>query len=168
MALTEVDCLVSVVSTWLVNTGGSSLIRALIHCSLHLVEEVIDVEQVTLRFQIWHRKRVVWLRHRRNLWTTVAIHCHHRLRWHVINQGTAGDWKSVERHQTLADLWVGSWIDLTTLGIAEEVVQDIETTLSLIVIDSRGVVTNVGGVMLNWVVAHAISLRLLWLVVTVV
>lgn len=74
----------------------------------------------------------------------------------------------MERHQALADLWVGSWIDLTTLGIAEEVVQDIETTLSLIVIGSRSMVTNVGGVMLNWVVAHAISLRLLWLVVTVV
>ena len=48
VALTEVDSLMSVMSTWLLNTGGSSSIRALVYGRLHLLEELINVHEIVL------------------------------------------------------------------------------------------------------------------------
>lgn len=48
VALTEVDSLMSVMSTWLLNTGSSSSIRALVYGRLHLLEELINVHEIVL------------------------------------------------------------------------------------------------------------------------
>jgi hypothetical protein len=51
----------------------------------------------------------------------------------IIGQATPVDWDALELHQTLSNLCVGVRIDLTTLRITKEVIQSIESTLSVVI-----------------------------------
>ena len=58
---------------------------------------------------------------------------------HVVRHTTV-DWDTLKSHQTLSNLGVRGGIDLTTLGITEEVIQDVVATLSVV---ECGVLANI-------------------------
>jgi len=63
--------------------------------------------------------------------TTVAINRNERRTGLDVFGDTATlNWKSLQGHQTLANLVVGCRVDLSALGITEEVVQGIKVALS--------------------------------------
>jgi hypothetical protein len=158
--------LVGVVASWLVDAGGCGGAGALVDGGLHLIEEVVDVEEVALRLQVRHWERVVRLRHRGDARTvTTTSYCHQGLRGHVVNQGSALDGEAVKVHQALADLGVRRRVDVAAFRITEEVVQSVKPALPWVV---GCVVAHVGSVLVDWVVDWAVALSLLGLVVAVV
>lgn len=164
--LPEAHGLVRVVAAGLVDAGGGGGAGALVDGGLHLVEEVVDVEEVALRLQVGHGERVVRLWHRGDAWAvTASSYCHQRLRGHVVDQGSALDGKAVKVHQALADLGVRSWVDVAAFRITEEVVQGVKPALPWVV---RCVLAHVSCVLVDWVVDRPVALWLLRLVVTVV
>ena len=123
VTLSEVDSLVSVVGTWLLNACCSCSIGALIDGRLHLLEELIDVHQIILGSQVGHRwESVLVLRH----WPSVSsltIHRNHlRSSWNVLGNGSTVHHVALQSHQSLANLVIGSRVDLSALGVAKEVI----------------------------------------------
>lgn len=82
----------------------------------------------------------------------------------VVGKSTSMNRNALQLHQPLANLSVGAWVDLTTLSIAEEVIQGIKATLSVII---GGVLTEIAS-MGNRVVDWAIGGGLLRGVVSIV
>ena len=155
-----------VVASGLVDASCRGGAGALVDGGLHLVEEVIDVEEVVLGLQVGHREGVVGLGHRGDAGAvSTTSYCHQGLRGHVVNQGSALDGEAVELHQALADLGVRRWVDVATLGITEEVIQGIKPALSWVVVC---VLAHVGCVLVDWVVDWPVTLRLLGLVEPIV
>ena len=149
----------------LVDAGGGGGAGALVDGGLHLVEEVVDVEEVALGLQVGHWEGVVWLRHRGDAGAVTASYGHQGLRGHVVNQGSALDGEAVKVHEALADLGIRCWVDVATLGITEEVIQGVKPALSWVVVC---VVAHLSRVLVDWVVHWAVALGLLRLVVSVV
>ena len=52
---------------------------------------------------------------------------------HVVGKSATVDWNSLQSHQPLADLGIRGRVNLSALGITEEVVQRIVSTLSIVV-----------------------------------
>lgn len=160
--MSEVHGLVCVVASGLVDAGGSGGAGALVDGGLHLVEEVVDVEEVALGLQVGHWEGVVRLGHRGDAGAVPASsYCHQGLRGHVVNQGSALDGEAVKLHQALADLGVRRWVDAATLGITEEVIKGVKPALPWVV---ACVLAYVGCVLVDWVVDWPVALRLLGLV----
>lgn len=105
MALSEVDGLVSVVCTWLLDTSCSCGVRTLVDSRLHLFEELIDVHQIILGPQVGHRwESVLVLRH----WASVSSMAvdRHQLRssWKIFGESSIVN--ALELHQSLTNLVV--------------------------------------------------------------
>jgi hypothetical protein len=105
VALSEVDGLVSVVSTGLLNTCCSCCVGALVDCRLHLLKELIDVHQIILSSKVGHRwESVLVLRH----WTSVSSVAINRHQlgpsWKIFGKSSIVD--ALELHQSLANLVV--------------------------------------------------------------
>lgn len=62
------------------------------------------------------------------------------------------DWKSGKSHQALANLGIGSWVDLSALGVAKELVQGIVISLSVVVGCMLADVTSMADWIVNWTV----------------
>lgn len=90
--MSEVDSLVGVVGTWLLNARCSCGIRALIDGRLHLLKELIDIHQVILGSQVRHRwKSVLVLRHWASV-SSMAIHRDHlRSSWDILGYAATMD-----------------------------------------------------------------------------
>jgi len=74
VALSKIDSLVRIVSTWLLNACCSCSVGALIDSRLHLLEELIDVHQIILGSQVRHRwESVLMLGHGASV-SPVTIH----------------------------------------------------------------------------------------------
>ena len=137
MALTEVDGLVSVMSTWLLDSSGGSSVRALIDGRLHLLQKLINVHQIILGSQVWHRwKSVLMLWHGASMTSMASMafnrnHCGSSR--NVVGESASGDGNALELHKTLTHLGIRTRVNLAALGITEEVIQDIETTLSVVI-----------------------------------
>jgi hypothetical protein len=62
------------------------------------------------------------------------------------------DWKSGKSHQALANLGIGSWVDLSALGVDKELVQGIVISLSVVVGCMLADVTSMADWIVNWTV----------------
>lgn len=112
------------------DTCSGYMVVTLIHSSLHLFEELIDVDQIILGAGVAHRGEMVSLsRH----WTagTVstagATNCHSGrdllVLWHrAVDQRKL---KAVEAKQTLADRGVRGRVELAPFEVTEELVQSV-------------------------------------------
>jgi hypothetical protein len=94
-----------VVSAGLGNAGGSDILVALVDSVLHLLEELIDVDQIVLGADVGHRRKVVT----RSLGAAGAVtatadrnRCRHLLifRYRAIENGKL---QSLQAEETLAD-----------------------------------------------------------------
>lgn len=94
-----------------------------------------------------------------------ASNRHHWRGWHVVHKSAALDGKTVQLHQTLADLRIRRGINLTPLRITKKIVQDIEAALSLVV---GSVMAYVTSLLVDGVVNGPIALWLLRLIVSIV
>lgn len=163
MRRAEAKGLVGVVSTWLLDTSsGSSVgVGALVDGGLHLLEELINVHQVGFGSKVGHGRESVLLL--RKPMTSMAIHSNHGwASWHVVGDGATVKRNTLEGNQSLANLSIGSWVDLTALSISKEVVQGVIAPSSIkksrVVL--AGDITTVGGIV-DWA-----SIRRSLLVVT--
>lgn len=105
------------------------------------------------------------LGHRCNSRTMAASpNCHHWLRWHIVDKSSALDGEAVQLHQSLTHLRIRGWINLTTLGIAKEVIQNVKSPFPRVV---RGMVTQVCCMLVDRIVHGTIALWLLGLIVAV-
>jgi hypothetical protein len=78
--------------------------------------------------------------------TSVAMAVNGYKRWpsrHVVREAAAVDWKSLQSHQSLADLSIRRGINLSALGITEKLIQGIEVALSVII---GSMLTNISSV----------------------
>lgn len=82
----------------------------------------------------------------------------------VLGETTTMNWDALECHQSLADLMVRSRIDLTTLGIPEELVQGVVISLAGII---GGMLANISSVT-DGVVNRSVRRRLLRGIVAIV
>jgi hypothetical protein len=87
--------------------------------------------------------------------------------WHVVNNGATVDGNSVEGHQALANLRIGAGIDLTSLGIAEKVIEGFVSTLSVVVCSMLADIPTMSYAVVNWASMESLLL-LLGLVVPIV
>lgn len=62
------------------------------------------------------------------------------------------DWDALQLHQTLTDLGIRTWVNLTTLSITEKIVQGLEATLSVVVGGMLAEVTSVADGIIDWAV----------------
>lgn len=80
--------------------------------------------------------------------------CNHlRSSWNVLLNCTTMEWKSLESHQSLANLSVRSWVNLTTLSITKEFVQGLKSTLAAVI---GSVLTHIASVV-DWIVDGGIT-----------
>lgn len=150
-----------VVSAGLLDASSSSRVRALVDRGLHLLQEVVDVEEIRLGSQVRHwREGVLVLGHGRTA-ASVAVDRHHRrARWHVVRHAACLDRHALQEGQAAADFSVGCRVDLPALGITKEVIQGV-IALSIII---TPVLAKVGSVV-DGIVHWAIRAGLLRLVV---
>lgn len=113
MALAEVDTGMSVVGSWLLDTGCCCGIGVLVDGRLHLLKELIDVHEIGLGADSWQGESILVLRHVSTVVVTaVAINRNQRWSgWDVLGDSTTMDWKSLKGHQALADLSIGAGIN---------------------------------------------------------
>lgn len=66
------------------------------------------------------------------------------------------DWETGESHQALANLGIGSRVDLTALGVTEKLVQGIVISLSVVISCMLADVTSVADGIVNWTVGSGL------------
>lgn len=106
------------------NTGGSDVVITFIDCVLHLLQELINVDQVALRPDIAHwRQMVCWCR---SVWAVAtAANCHSGRHGLILWNRSVdyGKLKTLETEETLADSGVRVEIELASLQVAKELVK---------------------------------------------
>lgn len=154
---------VGVVGAGLLDTSSRGRVGALVDGGLHLLQELVDIEEIGLGSQVGHgRERVLVLGHGRAACAVATDRHHGRAGRHVVMHSPALDRDTLEEGEAVSDLSVGCGVDLTTLGIAEEVVQSI-VTLAVVVATAMAKV----GSMVYGVVHRAVRAGLLRLIVAV-
>jgi hypothetical protein len=110
-----------------VNTCLSGLVGVLVDSALELLQELVNIEKITLRPQVGERQgvRVVhrWVCRLSNHGTTVAVLTHTTAL--VAAATTAAENRelhSLEAHQSLANIIVSVRVNGTAFGIAEKLV----------------------------------------------
>jgi hypothetical protein len=117
------------------NTGSSHILIAFVDSVLHLLKELINVDQIVLSPNIGHGGQVVT----RGLVSTTAITtaaANRNRRRHLLvfrDRATEeGKLKGLETQQTLADRGIGIRVELAALQVAEKFVQRIVPALTVI------------------------------------
>jgi hypothetical protein len=124
-----------IVGTGLGNSRSSHVLLALVDRVLHLLQELINVEQIALAPHIRHRGQVVCgglaAARAESTAATNSNGGRHRL---IFGHRTIqdGKLKRLESYETLADGGIGVRVKLAPLQIAEELVQRIVTALAII------------------------------------
>lgn len=84
VALTEVHTGVSVVSAWLLDSRGGCGVGVFIDGRLHLLQELVDVHQVSLGSQVWQGQGVLVLWHGTAMTSMMIIKRNHGWGVHVV------------------------------------------------------------------------------------
>ena len=124
------------------------LVGVLVHCRLHLLENLVKLDEVLLCAGIRHRRKIVVLRQRprtRGCGTAAAttanrpLHAGSRSR-HVVTRRRQRSVRHgehpVERQERLVDLGIRVGLYLASLGASEEVVDHLH--LALAVVEATG------------------------------
>ena len=69
---------------------------------------------------------------------------HRRTSRNIIRETTSMDRNALKLHQTLSNLGVGTRVDLTALRITEEIIQSLESTLSVVIRSMLTKITSMG------------------------
>lgn len=159
LALAEVDSNVSVVSSSILDASCGCEVGILVDSVLHLLEELINVQKVILGSQVGHWwQGILVVRSMGDMavgdsvssTSSSSANCNHS--WSLLLDVVCGDQLvcagSGKRNKTLSYLVIRGRVDLTALGITEEVIESIEATLSGIICS---MLTNISG-MADWVV----------------
>jgi len=126
---------------------------------------LINVHEIILGSQAWQWEGILVLGHGGMVVTPVTIDRNERWGGVDVFRKTAPlDGDSLQRHQPLAHLRVGGWVDLSAFGVAKEFVQGIIVALSGII---SGVLANISSVT-DWVVDRSVRSGLLRGVIGVV
>jgi hypothetical protein len=146
------------------DTSGRSGVAVLIDSGLHLLEELINVHEISLGTNSGQWKSILVLRLVSTVVTAVTINRYQRwTSWNVIRDAATVDWKTLQCHQALANLSIRAGVNLTTLGITKELVQGVVSALASVI----GRVLKITA-MADWVVDWGVRGLLLRGVVTVV
>jgi hypothetical protein len=130
-----VHATVNVMSTGLGDASSCYILVALVDGVLHLLEELVDVEQVVLGSDVGHRGKVVSRRlgATRAVTTTAADgdRCRDLL---VFRNGAIedGELESLQAEETLANGGIGVRIELATLKVAEELIERVVAALAIV------------------------------------
>jgi hypothetical protein len=130
-----VHATVNVMSTGLGDASGRYILVTLVDSVLHLLKELVDVEQIVLGSDIGHGRKVVSRRLRATRAVATAAADRDRCRNLLIFRNRAiedGQLESLQAEKALADRGVGVRIELATLEVAEELVQCIVATLAIV------------------------------------
>jgi hypothetical protein len=124
-----------VVSTRLSHAGSGNVLVALVDGVLHLLQELINVDQIVLGADVRHWRKMV----RGRMTTARAVatttgdrnSSRHRL---ILGNRAIQNWKlkGLETEQALADSRIGVGIELASLQVTEELVQSIVPTLAVV------------------------------------
>jgi len=123
------DAGVRVVSAWLLYACGSSLVGVLVDSALKLLQELINVQQITLSPEVRKRQRVWvmhwWMSRLSNHCATLTIVRHAATR--IAACAATENWKlhSLKTHEPLTDIVVGVRVNGSALGVTEELVKSI-------------------------------------------
>jgi hypothetical protein len=137
VASAVVHATVDVVRARLSHTCGSYVLVALIDGILHLLKELIDIDQIVLGANIGHRREVISRSRRtaRAVSPTTATcdrdGCGHGL---IFRYWAVENWQleSLEAKKPLPNGGIRAGIELTTLQVTEELVQRVVTPLAII------------------------------------
>ena len=151
--MSEVDGLMSVVCSRLLDTCCCGGVRTLVDGRLHLLQELINVHEIVLGSKIWHWWECILMLGHWTTVTSVAINRNHGWAgWHVIRNSSTMDWDSLQSHQSLSDLSIRRRVNLTALCITEEVVQGIVTALSVVVRGMLAEITAMAHRVIDWTI----------------
>lgn len=119
------------------NTGSSHILIAFVDSVLHLLEELINVDQIVLSPNIGHGGQVVTRRlgSTTAITTTAAAANRNGSRHLLVFRDRAteeGKLKGLETQQTLADRGIGIRVELAALQVAKKFIQRIISALTVI------------------------------------
>lgn len=140
--LTVTEAQGEVMRSRLVHTSGSCGVGVLVHCALHLLENLIDLDQVILGADIGHGRESVMLLVGSVTAMTVDRdnrRCREVLCW---ERSRVNGECTVQRHQSLADLRIRGRIKLAALGLTEEIVQGVISALAVVKLGSSSMVAH--------------------------
>jgi hypothetical protein len=126
---------VHVVSAGLSNAGSGNILVTLVDGVLHLLQELINVDQIVLSADIGHRREMVC----RSMTTARAV-ATTTGNWHsgrhglILRNGAIQDWKlkGLETEQALADGRIRVGVELASLQVTEELVKSIVPPLAIV------------------------------------
>lgn len=106
-----------------VAAGGRTAV--LVDGALHLLQDLVDLLQVTLGSQVWHGWQIVVLVHGAVCGVAAADGWQSGSGSHVLGtEATGVDGKgTVERHQRSSNVGVVGWVKAPPLGVSKEIVQ---------------------------------------------
>lgn len=125
------------------NPGSSSGVGVLIDGALHLLEDVVNLDEVILGANVAHGRQRVMLLVRSM--SARSVDCNDSRGREVLSgqRARVERKRAMQRHQSLADLRIRRRIEVTALGIPEKFVQGIKCALAGVVLGSSRVVANV-------------------------
>lgn len=108
---------------WVVAAGGRTAV--LVHGALHLLQDLVDLLEVTLGSQIWHGWQVVVLVHGAVCRVAATDSWESGCGSHVLGTKATGVDRqgSVEGHQGSSNLGVVGWVKAPPLGVSKEIIQ---------------------------------------------
>jgi hypothetical protein len=125
-----------VVGTGLSHASGSHVLITLVDGVLHLLQELVDVDQVVLGADVGHRRQVVRRSRRTAGAVATAATAHRDTSRHglVLWDGSVqnGKLKRLETQQALAHGGVRVGVELAALEITKELVQGVVSALAVV------------------------------------
>lgn len=136
--------------------GTGRRAAVLVHSALHLLQDLVDLLQVSLGAQVGHGRQIVVLVKGAGCRRTASDGREGRCSGHVLGaKSSRVDGKgAVKWHQRPPDVGVVAWVKTPPLGMSKEIVEIIVTTTSAVIrsIVAQGLSTVVGNGLL--VVSH--------------
>lgn len=161
-----------VVRARLVHASSGSRVGVLVDGALHLLKDLVDLDQIVLGADVGHGRQSVGLVV--GVVVVVAINTANRDGSGQVlgSQRAAVAEGTVERHQALANLGIRSRVELATLGLAKELVEDIVGALASLVVGrslvSDGLLTTAHGLVVHGTSAKGRRRRVVLVVATAV
>ena len=108
---------------WIVAARGRTAV--LVDCALHLLQNLVDLLQVTLGSQVWHGWQVIVLVHGAVCGVAATDGWKSGCSSHVLGtEATGVDRKgSMERHERSSNVGVVGWVKAPPLGVSKEIIQ---------------------------------------------
>lgn len=108
---------------WVVAAGGRAAV--LVHGALHLLQDLVDLLEVTLGAQVGHGWQVVVLVHGAVCGVATTNGRKSGCSSHVLGTESASVNRqgSVERHQRPSDVGIVGWVEAPPLGVSKEIIE---------------------------------------------